>query len=174
MTPAEPELRRQVIARSHRLLRRAEQHFARRLPCPEILFDLRGQAAGQARIAADRTTVIRFNQALLNANPKPFLAQTVPHEVAHLVAFHVFGLRIRPHGPEWQSVMMLFDAHPQRCHSFALEEAPRRRLAQHTYHCGCRAHTLSSIRHNRVRRGQRYYCRVCGQLLVPDGGRGAE
>lgn len=169
MPAPEPDLAlcREAAARTQRLLALAERHFRCPMPPPEIRFDLRGQAAGQARIAAGQAGQIRYNRQLLCDNPAEFLAQTVAHEVAHLVAYRVFGQRIRPHGREWRAVMALFGAPPQRCHRFAVAQDAGRRLARHAYHCICRSHALTSIRHNRVERGQRYYCRACGQLLRP-------
>lgn len=166
---ASPEqtLRDRASARSRELLRLAERHYARPMPKPEIGFDLRGQAAGQARLIPGGRSRIRYNPVLLRENPDAFLAQTVAHEVAHLVAFERFGSRIRPHGPEWQAVMRLFGAEPRRCHDFDVERATRRRLTRHAYHCACRTHQLTSVRHNRARRGQTYLCRTCRQPLAP-------
>jgi SprT protein len=169
MSAPEPDLalRREAIARGRRLLALAERHFRCPIPTPEVRFDLRGQAAGQARLAAGQAGQIRYNDRLLRDNPAEFLAQTVAHEVAHLVAYRVFGPRIRPHGREWRAVMALFGAPPQRCHRFAVARDATRRLPRPPSHCACRTHALTSIRHNRVQRGQRYYCRACGQALRP-------
>ncbi|AGA89539.1 hypothetical protein Thimo_0700 [Thioflavicoccus mobilis 8321] len=166
MSEADFALRHEAIEQSRRLLQLAERHYRRTMPTPEIRFDLRGQAAGQARIAPTGTQ-IRYNRQLLHDNPTEFLNQTIPHEVAHLVAYRVFGRRIRPHGREWQAVMAFFGAPAQRCHRFAVKRGTGRQLARHAYHCACRTHALTSIRHNRVLRGRRYYCRTCGQWLRP-------
>lgn len=169
MTQTGPEiertLREQAMARSQALLHRAEHHFARRIPTPEIRFDLRGRAAGLARLGPGRAGLLRYNARLLADNAAEFLAQTVAHEVAHLVAFHLHGPRIRPHGPEWRAVMRLFGVPAGRCHRFPVDQ-PYRRLTRHLYHCPCRTHELTSIRHNRAQRGLRYLCRSCGQPLV--------
>jgi SprT protein len=159
------ELERQAAERTLRLLGVAASHFRLRIGAPSIRFDLRGKTAGQARVFPDRTCVVRYNAALLSRNPAAFLAQTVPHEAAHVVVFHLHGPRRKPHGGEWQTVMQLFGAAPERCHSFEVEGLQTRRLRQYDYHCGCRGHRLSSIRHNRVQAGQMYLCRHCGQPL---------
>jgi len=158
-------LRERVLARTRELLRRAEERYGSRLPMPEIRFDLRGRAAGQARMLAARRFRLRYNPELLAGNPVDFIAQTVAHEVAHLVAYEVFGRAIRPHGPEWRSVMALFGVPALRCHNYPVAASEGRRLVRYAYHCGCGTHELSSIRHNRVRRGQRYCCRACRQPL---------
>lgn len=131
---------------------------------PVVAWDLRGQAAGQANF---RRNLIRFNRALAERYPDEFVAQTVPHELAHLVAFHKFGPRIRPHGREWREVMELFGAEPRRTHQF--EVSPSRRLKRFAYRCHCPGadYQLTSIRHNRIQRGQRYICKQCLRPLEP-------
>jgi SprT protein len=165
--PRNGELEHQAAEHTLRLLGVAAGHFRAKIAVPSIRFDLRGKAAGQVRIVRDRTCLVRYNAALLIRHPSAFLAQTVPHETAHVVVFHVHGPRGRPHGGEWQSVMRLFGAVPERCHSFEVDGLQTRRLRHYDYHCGCRAHQLSSIRHNRVQAGQLYLCRRCGQALQP-------
>ena len=129
---------------------------------PEIAFDLRGRAAGQANYQKDK---IRFNRDLLEKYTDEFVSQTVPHEFAHLVAYTKFGRRIRPHGAEWKSVMIALDVKPVRTHSF--EVMPARRLKRFPYKCNCPGllHELSTIRHNRIQRGRLYICKKCGKAL---------
>jgi SprT protein len=158
-----PEARRRTEA----LLDQARRHFGVRIPSPEVRFDLRGQAAGQVRQAPGRVWQVRYNSVLLAREPDAFLAQTVPHECAHLVAFALFGRGIRPHGPEWQGVMRHFGAEPRRCHSFAADDLRTRHLRRFDYHCACRTHQLTSTRHHRAQAGQTYYCVACRGPLAP-------
>ncbi len=158
-------LRARTIADTYRRLEEAGSWFGIRLPRPEIRFDLRGQSAGQARLCLSGDCVIRYNPALLESNPDRFLAETVAHEVAHLVAYRLHGRGIRPHGPEWQTIMRRYGAEPLRCHSYDLSVSQHRSLRQFRYHCHCREHDLSSIRHNRVLKGRTYYCRRCKTAL---------
>ena len=129
---------------------------------PEVSFDLRGQAAGQANYPKNK---IRFNRDLLEKYTDEFVSQTVPHEFAHLVAYSKFGRRIRPHGVEWKSVMVALGVKPVRTHSF--EVIPARRLKRFPYKCNCfdLFHELSTIRHNRIQRGKLYICKKCGKAL---------
>jgi len=129
---------------------------------PEIAFDLRGQAAGQANYPKNK---IRFNRDLLEKYTDEFVSQTVPHEFAHLVAYTKFGRRIKPHGAEWQSVMVALGVKPDRTHSF--EVMPSRRLKRFLYKCNCPGllHELSTIRHNRIQRGILYICKKCEKAL---------
>jgi SprT protein len=149
------------------LLKQAQRGFAVLIPTPVVHFDLRGKAAGQVRLAPGQVWQVRYNASLLTRNPGAFLAQTVPHECAHLVAFTVFGRRIRPHGVEWQGVMRHFGAEPQRCHSFEVDDLSVRRLRRFAYHCTCRTHELTSTRHHRALAGQTYCCAACRGALSP-------
>lgn len=154
------------------LVQIAAGHFRVSIPRPAIRFDLRGKSAGQARTGGGKGPLIRYNRILLMRHTEEFLQRTVPHEVAHLVAFRLCGTGIRPHGPEWGAIMKLFGAAPERCHSYDVEDLQTRRLRRYLYRCACRAHELTSIRHNRIEAGQVYHCRSCGQALTraADGG----
>jgi SprT protein len=131
----------------------------------EVRFDLRGQTAGQVRIQSRGGYLIRYNLELLRRGGDDFLARTVPHEVAHVLAHQHFGATIRPHGREWQSIMRALGAEPTRCHDYDVTGLAQRRLSYFDYHCGCTDHRLTSIRHNRIAKGQRYHCRRCGEPL---------
>ncbi len=155
----------QAERRTRQLLRLAAEHYGMPAPRVEILFDLRGRAAGQARLPARGRPLIRYNAQLLLENGESFLQRTVPHESAHVIAFRRHGARIRPHGEEWKAVMTLFGADSRRCHDYDLSAVPSRRVSRYSYHCGCREHRLTSIRHNRIESGQVYLCRACGEPL---------
>ncbi len=138
-------------------------------PCPpQLAFDLRGTRAGCA--SADGR--IRLNPVLLRENPADFLAQTLPHEVAHWVVFR-WRPGAAPHGPEWREVMHWLDAPARRCHGFDVGRARVRILRRHPYACACRAHEVSAILHRRIQGGAAYRCRACGSVLRPQGEAGA-
>lgn len=166
-------LERSIRVRSLELLDQAQPFFESHSVCPpqpDIRFDLRGTAAGQARWGTGERPVLRFNLAMARAETARFLAQTVPHEVAHLVTAACWG-RTRPHGIEWQSVMQFFGAPADRCHSYRVPDATHRRQRRWTYTCGCQSHALSTTRHNRAQAGHvSYHCRRCGDRLRWDSG----
>jgi len=143
----------------------AARHFDAELAMPNVRFDLRGTSAGQMRVTDGGDCLIRYNARLLERYPRTFLSQTVPHETAHLVAFGLFGPQVPPHGCEWRAIMVLFGASPERCHSYRVDGLQVRHLRRYDYRCACRTHQLTSIRHNRIRAGQVYRCRQCGQPL---------
>ncbi len=138
----------------------AEQYFARRFARPQISFALRGRAAGVAHLGRN---LLRFNQQLYQENRADFLRQTVAHEVAHLIAYALYGSRIRPHGVQWQSIMQqVFELPAQRCHNYQLAAVKK---TFYDYQCQCRLHELGVRRHRRVERGHSYVCRTCRQTL---------
>lgn len=159
-------VQQEVEQRVQQLLITARDHFKKDPGQVEIKFNLTGKAAGMAIFPHRANPIIRFNTQLLIENREAFLKRTVPHEVAHVIARGLFGKRIKPHGQEWKQVMGLLGAEASRCHSYDVSRSVRRKLKRFTYHCQCRSHQLSSIRHNRVLQGQRYHCLSCKQPLM--------
>lgn len=153
----------ELLVQATSLLRR----HGRRPLKPVLRFDLRGQAAGQARWQRGRQPELRFNLAVARRHADDFVHVTVAHEVAHLVTYQCHG-HTRPHGPEWQSVMRHFGImDPRRCHNYDVESNQVRHQRRWHYECRCRIHQLSTTRHNRVQRGQAsYHCRRCGETLT--------
>ncbi len=164
--PIGPEQERLVREETERWIRRAEEICRIDLSPIPVLFDLRGRAAGMYRVRGGRRT-IRYNPHLFAKYFRENLATTVPHEVAHYAADLLHGWRnIRPHGPEWQSIMRAFGIDPRATGQYDLTGIPVRRQRRFTYHCGCRTHLLSTCRHNRVMRGEAvYFCNRCGEQL---------
>ena len=148
----EQTLRREVM----RCIRVLERQWEIDLPRPDIRIDLRGTAAGQAQL---QNAVLRFNSQMLAEYGGEFIDSTVPHEVAHLAVYRIFGRRARPHGQEWRQLMLQLGASPERCHQYRVQ--PTRRLKRFIYRCSCRLHRVTSIRHHRAQRGTRYVCTRC-------------
>ena len=150
-----------------RYICRAQQVFARPYAAVPVLFDLSGSAAGMFKVDG-RQRWIRYNPWIFAKYFSENLRDTVPYEVAHYIVHEVYGLRqVKPHGQEWQALMVLFDASPEVTFRLDLEGIPRRRQRTHPYRCACREHEVSATRHNRVVRGTgRYHCRYCdGELF---------
>ncbi|TXR38848.1 SprT family zinc-dependent metalloprotease [Ectopseudomonas mendocina] len=156
----------QIHARVEACYQQAEAFFKQRFARPEISFKLRGQKAGVAHLTENK---LRFNLQLHRANQEDFLRQTVPHEVAHMVAHQLFGPRIQPHGEEWQLIMRgVYELPPHRCHSYEVE---RRKVNRFIYRCSCvdGEFPFSAQRHALVAKGRRYYCRRCKVTLTFSG-----
>lgn len=74
---------------------------------PTIDFSLRGRTAGQAQtLPYSDSDIIRYNVPLLVQNKDYFFRHTVPHEVAHLIAYYASG--VMDHSTPWLNVMRSF------------------------------------------------------------------
>ena len=152
-------LRQQVLDRVADCFSLAAQKLDREFAPPVVHFNQRGRIAGSAWL---ERWELRFNPVLLADNEAEFMAEIIPHEVAHLVAFACFG-KVKPHGREWQSIMLsVFGLTPRTRHRLnTAKVAPT-----FAYDCGCRQHRLSLRRHNNIQRGkQRYQCLHCNNAL---------
>ncbi|MCK8044904.1 SprT family zinc-dependent metalloprotease [Shewanella sp. 1CM18E] len=151
----------QLIAQQvERCYQIAETKLKRSFPRPEINFALRGKSAGTAHLQLNK---LRFNATLLKTNHQAFIDEVVPHEICHLLAAQVFG-RVKPHGREWQSLMLqVFNLQPRTTHSFDTTAVEGKTF---DYFCLCGPIKLSVRRHNKVLRGEtQYRCRKCGSQL---------
>lgn len=140
----------------------AELCARHRITMPTVSLDLRGCSAGRA---APRENHMRLNAVLFRENYEDFLAHTIPHELCHLW-HHQRGLRGRPHGREWQLLMLQMGVCPERTHRYDVSRARVRRRQKYAYRCGCGTHEVGAVVHHRLGRGKRYRCRRCGQPLT--------
>ena len=153
----------QIEQRILELYQAAESFFQKSFKKPYIRLDLTGESAGQAWIEKHQ---LRFNKVLLHENREHFIKQTIAHEVAHLLAYELFGPKIRAHGREWQGIMTkVFRLPADRCHSYDTGKSSRK---QWLYQCHCKgkATLLGTIRHNRSQRGTVYLCTACKGTLT--------
>jgi SprT protein len=152
-------------------IQRASRIYTHDLPMIPVLFDLKGRSAGMYRVHG-RKRVIRYNPYLFAKYFDDNINTTVPHEVAHYVVDILYGAhRVRPHGTEWQQVMLALGAEPSVTGKYDLSGIPVRRQQRHSYRCACTMHKISTARHNKIQRGKaRYYCRNCKSKLIPTDG----
>lgn len=157
----------QVCSETNEVIRLASRIYRQDFPTIPILFDLKGRAAGMYRVY-NRDRVIRYNPYLFAKYFDDNIATTVPHEVAHYVVDLLYGIaRVRPHGSEWQQVMLALGAEPSVTGRYDLAGIPIRRQQRHSYQCTCTRHDISTARHNKILRGKaHYYCRNCKSKLI--------
>lgn len=164
--PIAPSQQQQVVDEVIRYLKIAEQQFQQAFPFIPVKFDLIGRAAGMYKIQTG-TRQLRFNPYLFARYFPENFSNTVPHEVAHYLVDMLYGLnKVRPHGREWQNIMNLLGAEPQRTHQFDLTGIPQRTYRRFDYQCACNTYQLTSRRHNMIVSNQRrYFCRQCKSEL---------
>ncbi len=152
---------RLVLERCKVCIEIANQKLNAGLSHPQIKFNILGKTAGSAQL---QRWTLRFNPVLLEENLADYLQNVVPHEICHLVAYHLYG-PVRPHGKEWQGLMRsLFAIEPQTYHQFDVSSVEGKTFA---YQCQCSTIKLSIRRHNKVQKKQtQYQCRRCKQRLI--------
>ncbi|QUM83745.1 MULTISPECIES: SprT family zinc-dependent metalloprotease [unclassified Moritella] len=150
-----------VLDKIETCYQQAELKLNKTFPRPSINFKQRGKAAGSARLQINE---LRFNSILLQENQQHFIAHTVPHEVAHLLVYQIYG-RTKPHGKEWQQIMnQIFDLAAKTTHQYDVSTVKGKTF---TYACHCTEHLLTIRRHNKiVRDSVKYICRSCKQSLI--------
>lgn len=137
-----------------------------KFPQLAVTFDLRGTTAG---VAYSRSGRIKINMGLYRENVADFRTDTIPHEVAHVVAYHVHrGRRIKPHGREWQGIMRFFGLDPKRCHNYDTTGHKTRTERKVPVSCGCGRWTELGIRRAKraIRAGGNYGCPYCKQPIL--------
>ena len=135
---------------------------------PTFSLDLKGCSAGQANM---QTNHIRINPVLFKGNRDVMLTVTIPHEIAHLVAYNVY--RDHGHGKGWKNVMRRFGLVPDRCHSLDTSSVKRAKASTLPFKCKCRTHELSPLmarrshEYNATRGRHKYICTHCKTHCIP-------
>lgn len=150
-----------AIALRDRYSALAQAHFNLPFKSPALVFKKKGSVGGSAYLAQN---LIQLNSQLTLHFKAPFLEEVIPHELAHLIAFQIYG-KVKPHGKEWQAIMQhVFYKAPKRTHSFLLPQALKKTVA---YHCQCKTHALSLIRHHKIENKNAIYCcTLCHSPLI--------
>lgn len=148
----------------------ANAHFypdsRRSFNAPTVLFAKRGTTAGYATY---QKNTVDFNMGIYRENVDKFLATTVPHEVAHIIAFQLMGEKGTGHGYWWKFVMtQVFKISADRCHSYEVEHHKTRKICKDwVYQCNCCTHNLTTIKHNKIQKGKTFYrCIKCNTRLI--------
>jgi len=164
--PISNAIQRKIIILVNNYITQAENIFNRQFKPIDILFDLKGRSAGMYKLYRGKR-VIRFNPYHFAKYPDENMSETIPHEVAHYIADQVYGIRnIRPHGQEWQALMLKFGVQPKRTFSYSLDGIPTRAHKKFAYRCSCTQYEITTRRHNKIKKGlAAYSCRQCGKKI---------
>jgi|GEM_PF-30110 len=173
------DIKLEVIHKVYDCFEVAEKYFETSLNRPSVSFDIRGQDAGRAyfkkKLLSCQTSV-KFNEVLLEHNPMHFLQEVVAHECAHLIAYELYGSRIKPHGKEWKSIMQqVFKLEPNVTHRLDVSLVSKKPFM---YQCQCVSQEcidengvneyigLSKRQHHHALKGTKYICQKCRSPLV--------
>jgi predicted SprT family Zn-dependent metalloprotease len=144
----------------------------------EVTFDLRGLAAGQARMKRvndGKRVVLRFNPAAMGfENGKFILDEVVPHEVAHVFSYLIASNPALPkkmrapfagHGHGWQMLARWLGASGKRTCDVGLK--PSRDMRPFTYKASCGTEIKVTARvHAKLQSGARMGIRNTGGRLT--------
>jgi len=155
-----PRLKQQLLERIEQCYEVAQRRLNHTFPLPNVLFNQRGKIAGCALL---QKNTLRFHPLIYAQNHAHFLEHVVPHEIAHLLVWQLFG-KTPPHGRQWQQIMnQVFELPANRTHQYDVDNIG---IKTATYACLCGDIELSMNRHNRVKKGAIYCCKRCNNNLV--------
>jgi predicted SprT family Zn-dependent metalloprotease len=154
----ESEARAMVIARHREIEALARRLYPTYKRVTDIGFFMKGRAAGTMHYGKN---LARYNlgQAMQNDS---VARVTVPHEVAHAVAYDVFG--VSGHGPKWREVCIALGGDGKRCYSAAergvvvqkarnVRSGPKNRHFYKYRHASGAEYTVGARHHNALQRG---------------------
>lgn len=108
------------------------------IPHVDIRYDIRGKCAGMAgATSVNRYTgevkglYLRFNREAIAKNWDEMVNQTIPHEVAHIVAYVHRHLGAKNHNYAWAQIDRSLGGTGERCHK--MELTPGRRTSRFLY-----------------------------------------
>jgi SprT protein len=115
--------------------------------------------------------LLRFSAPLWPRATPTERHETVIHEVCHLVAQKrawARGVKIQPHGPEWEQLMRECSIEPERTHSVSNEGLTTRRRVKVS--CKCGTFSVTPYVAGRIAAGATYRCRKCSvKISAPAG-----
>ncbi|NLQ16400.1 SprT family zinc-dependent metalloprotease [Marinomonas sp. M1K-6] len=148
-----------IVDQVNQCFSQADTFFGTRFKRSSCNFKQRGRAAGTAHLQKNE---LRFNYFMYLQDSVEFLSTVVPHEVAHIIVFQIYGNSVKPHGKEWQAVMFrVYGIRPSRTHTF--DVPPQKH--NYEYRCACQKHQFTKQRHTRAQRGTEYVCKKCRSSL---------
>ena len=108
----------------------AECFYGISLESPNISFNLKGRAAGEASFHRGVYT-LKFNPEAVRNHWEEMVKNTISHEVAHIVQHKMRDYM--SHDLEWKSIDRNLGGNGQRCHNFNLTPAKRKSIIRYKY-----------------------------------------
>ena len=137
--------------------------FNREFTLPILVFRQLGKRAGCAWYIDNK---IELNSDFChNGHLEDMLNQTLPHEIAHIISYLIYGRCGIGHNHHWRNVMRVLNVVPRRCHAYSLVNVKTRTRGKYNYNCKCKTHVVGSTIHNRILLGTVYTCRTCRTAL---------
>lgn len=138
-----------------------------------LSFDLKGnRTIGQCKKITKKTYLIRLHEPLLFHYKEIYLDDVLTHEIAHAVQMELYKNRVKPHGKEWVRVLEGLIDKPynpklnpkyEKLKDISISKSYKK----FPYTCKCETiHNLTSIRHERAKKGTIYLCRYCKSMLT--------
>ena len=122
------QMKEQASRKVWQVLEELNEEYNAEFDFPKIEWVVCGTTAGRAWLTQWR---IQLNEQLCKENLQDFMNDTIPHEVAHLVAYKVFG--DDGHGDGWRSVMRALGLNPTRCHEYNTRNVNGKRSRKSMY-----------------------------------------
>lgn len=136
---------------------------------PDVEFFYRGTKGGSANYVEHK---IKLNAVLAAENGDKFL-RTVKHEVAHLVAFKLYGRQAWGHGHHFKHVFVKLGGDGKRCHNYDVTNVKQKytkRRHEHTCSCQNKFFWVSKQKHKQIMTNtKRWFCLTCKSTLTPTG-----
>ena len=108
--------------------------------------------------------IIRLSPLIWERASEAERRETIIHEACHIVAFHLHGTEIKPHGIEWRQAMVNCGVEPIRCHDIPLIGINR----FHVQDCPKAEADRCYVSRNKLaglKRGQLLHCTICGMRV---------
>jgi SprT protein len=112
--------------------------------------------------------IIHLNRELLFHYKEKYVDEVFTHEYAHAVVKTIFGNRVKPHGKEFKYICSILGIEGKaKTNSFSEFKGNFRKSEYRwVYKCDCTEHTLSTKRHNKIKKlGNIYRCTKCKEIL---------
>lgn len=107
--------------------------------------------------------IIRIGTRIWERASETERRETIIHETCHIVAFHLHGTEIKPHGTEWKAAMAKCGVEPIRCHDVNLFGIALFRVLgcpkPEDERCTFSRRTFTHMK----RTGAIFHCTICGK-----------